>query len=293
MLSMFRTRTHPFVRASTHAIALLIVLLAWNSPQAQDEHSQLDDVSADVAQAIIKNSRGAPLPVEVFVGDFQERNGDVNLLGVSLANEFASTLTKYAGKGRQVIDRAQLTGISWSDLTDPNTWRCYGKRQGTPVVLEGTLEVQGDALTLSIRAQEFHAPSFNRQGQVLLTPKLKELASTNLPIPSQPTWVSRDHPADQGVEPRKPGANGVSYPACIYCPGAQYSPAGTIAKIEGTVLLDVIITADGFPGKITVVRGLACGTKCNGTKEPALLWNQLVANDRIRVADLSAQEEVK
>lgn len=257
---MSPAQSHPISRASARAVAILIFFLASGLAQARDQNSQLlDDVGADAAQAIVENSRGAPLPIDVFVGDFQEKNGNITLLGVRLADEFASTLTSYADKNFQVIDRDQLIGISLRDLTDPKTWLCYGKGRGTAVVIEGTLEAQGAALTLSVRAQESHASFFKRDIQVLLTPKLRDLGSTTLPIPSQRTWVSPDHPADPSVEPAKPGVNGISHPACIYCPPAQYSPAGTIAKIQGTVLLDVIITADGFPAKITLVRGLPCG----------------------------------
>jgi hypothetical protein len=50
---------------------------------------------------------------------------------------------------------------------------------------------------------------------------------------------------------------------------------------------------DHCPAPFSPSLGSVSTTKCSGAEEPALLWNQLVANDRIRVADLSAQEEVK
>lgn len=61
------------------------------------------------------------------------------------------------------------------------------------------------------------------------------------------------------MQPATPGRGGVGYPACIYCPAAQYSSAGTTGRVQGSVELDVVITADGHPAKITVLRGLPCG----------------------------------
>ena len=41
------------------------------------------------------------------------------------------------------------------------------------------------------------------------------------------------------------GVNGVGSPVCIYCPQPEYSDEARKAKYMGTVLLDVIVTADG------------------------------------------------
>jgi TonB family protein len=39
----------------------------------------------------------------------------------------------------------------------------------------------------------------------------------------------------------------------------NYCSLGAVGQIEGTVMLDVIITADGFPAKIAVRGGFPCG----------------------------------
>ena len=41
------------------------------------------------------------------------------------------------------------------------------------------------------------------------------------------------------------GVNGVGQPQCIYCPSPEYSDEARKAKYQGTVVLDVTITADG------------------------------------------------
>jgi hypothetical protein len=46
-----------------------------------------------------------------------------------------------------------------------------------------------------------------------------------------------------------PGKAGYSYPASVYCPQAQYSAAAVKAKIMGTLVLSVVIGADGDGAK--------------------------------------------
>ncbi|MFZ3214808.1 MAG: energy transducer TonB [Candidatus Acidiferrales bacterium] len=55
------------------------------------------------------------------------------------------------------------------------------------------------------------------------------------------------------------GTGGYGYPACIYCPQAQYSDEAVKAKYQGTVTLVAIITADGKATDIQVLKGLGLG----------------------------------
>lgn len=55
------------------------------------------------------------------------------------------------------------------------------------------------------------------------------------------------------------GTGGVGYPSCIYCPSPAYSEDARKAKWQGTVVLQVIITADGRATNIQVVKGPGLG----------------------------------
>jgi periplasmic protein TonB len=55
------------------------------------------------------------------------------------------------------------------------------------------------------------------------------------------------------------GTGGYGYPACVYCPQAQYSDEAVKAKYQGTVTLVAIITADGKATDIQVLKGLGLG----------------------------------
>jgi periplasmic protein TonB len=55
------------------------------------------------------------------------------------------------------------------------------------------------------------------------------------------------------------GTGGYGYPACLYCPQAQYSDEAVKAKYQGTVSIMAIITPDGRATDIQVVKGLGLG----------------------------------
>jgi periplasmic protein TonB len=55
------------------------------------------------------------------------------------------------------------------------------------------------------------------------------------------------------------GVNGVGQPVCIYCPEPEYSDEARKAKYQGTVLLEITVTADGRVMNPQVVRGPGLG----------------------------------
>ncbi len=55
------------------------------------------------------------------------------------------------------------------------------------------------------------------------------------------------------------GVNGVGSPVCIYCPQPEYSDEARKAKYQGTVLLDVTVTADGRVTNPVVIKGPGLG----------------------------------
>jgi TonB family protein len=57
----------------------------------------------------------------------------------------------------------------------------------------------------------------------------------------------------------RPGHDGVGYPQCAYCPTPQFSEEARKAKHQGSVILHVIITADGRVSEARVVKGLGLG----------------------------------
>lgn len=71
-------------------------------------------------------------------------------------------------------------------------------------------------------------------------------------------WV-KDEESRMKSLPASSGAQGYSFPSCVRCGPARYSDAAVKAKVQGTVLLNVVIGADGTAVKISVKWALPCG----------------------------------
>jgi|SRR5215813_409203 len=57
----------------------------------------------------------------------------------------------------------------------------------------------------------------------------------------------------------QPGVNGVTKPACLYCPLPDYADQARKDRVQGAVTVQAVITADGRAEHITVVKGLGSG----------------------------------
>ena len=55
------------------------------------------------------------------------------------------------------------------------------------------------------------------------------------------------------------GINGVSTPSCVYCPNPSYSDEARGDNIEGTVTLEIVVTAEGRTDQAVVKKGLGHG----------------------------------
>jgi len=54
---------------------------------------------------------------------------------------------------------------------------------------------------------------------------------------------------------------GVSAPRAIYDPDPEYSQEARAAKYQGTVILQIVVGADGLPRNIQIVRSLGLGLR--------------------------------
>jgi TonB family protein len=63
------------------------------------------------------------------------------------------------------------------------------------------------------------------------------------------------------------GVAGTTIPICIYCPNPSYTDKARTAKIQGSVVLQIVVTADGQAENISVVKGPGLGL---GLEESAI-----------------------
>ncbi len=62
-----------------------------------------------------------------------------------------------------------------------------------------------------------------------------------------------------GPAPATPGRNGISYPKCVQCPPPSYSQEALAEKISGTVMIQIVVRADGQAEIIKIVKSLGHG----------------------------------
>jgi TonB family protein len=61
----------------------------------------------------------------------------------------------------------------------------------------------------------------------------------------------------------RPGMAGVTVPACVYCPNPSFTDEARAAKFNGSVVLQVVVTADGRAENISVIRKAGYGLEQN------------------------------
>ena len=62
-----------------------------------------------------------------------------------------------------------------------------------------------------------------------------------------------------GGGPPNAGTRSTSFPTCLYCPNPVYPDEARKAKVQGSVLLRVVVTPDGRATNVTIVKGLGLG----------------------------------
>lgn len=67
------------------------------------------------------------------------------------------------------------------------------------------------------------------------------------------------------------GGAGYTNPQCIHCPEPQYSAAGLKARIQGTVVLDAVISPDGRAHEVHLIKALGYGLDMEAIKA-AYAW---------------------
>lgn len=79
------------------------------------------------------------------------------------------------------------------------------------------------------------------------------LSASFLAVPSSPQTKAGN------PQIARPGVNGVTVPACVYCPVPDYTDQARKAKLEGVVVIQAVVTVEGRAEHVSVVRGLGSG----------------------------------
>ena len=240
---------------------------------AQDA-TQIDPLAGKAATQIEKFAKKKNNDTVVLVVDFARQGRQPTELGVKLADEFADSL-RTSASGFTVVDRKayrdEITaeGITPDEVAGPDESRCVGFKLKADLIVRGTFEQNSNKLSLKVEvARPDGSKRFFKGGtQLPLTPEMQALPSTSpaatlkMPVPDRVLWVNPDHPPvsdGQAVSYKELAKRGYSYPRCASCSSATLSAQTHTVGFNATVVLMTQIDTNGFPTKITMVRGAPC-----------------------------------
>jgi Gram-negative bacterial TonB protein C-terminal len=119
----------------------------------------------------------------------------------------------------------------------------WARSVGANVFITGTFARPRDHIGISLQAFSTSDSRISLGEATGLLPVSDAITGLSAePMPSQKSGVPRA------------GTAGVSIPQCIYCPPPRYSGDARKAKVEGTVVLQVVVTSDGRATNIVIVK---------------------------------------
>jgi TonB family protein len=217
--------------------------------------------------------------LHIIVIDFSAPDNRSLPFGAYLAGEFWTALTKYSGPF-DMVDRKQLSEVVDSIHLRPvnefefSTSLDLAKMIGANCIVRGSYGEFNGALGVTIRADlipEVIRPGNDSMagfvnGKLSLTPDM----ASHLDEPLESLHPKGSIPAS--------GTAGMTAVRCLQCPQPVYSDAARTARLEGTVILSALITAEGRAASITVVKGMGMGLDEN-TIETVRIWKFAPALD--------------
>ena len=238
-------------RLHLRAARILILFAAGISVLSLPAAAQDPGIEA-LSDKLVKIIEKAPLHYNgsqiVVVMDFSESGGQVTPLGIWLADRIAESLTRRAG-GFQIFDRKKLRNAMEEQkqtslaLQEMESAARFGTALGANLVVLGSVSTKPDMNRLSVEV-------FRTSNQV-------KLGSGDWSVQNFKELKDRSEGSSRSQAYPKPGKDGTSYPACAYCPAPQYSQKARSKKVQGSVVLQVVITVEGRTDHISVIKSLS------------------------------------
>lgn len=258
-----RTRFCSPLRLCT-LILLTLVGASYSHSQETPSITLPDEEIRALASRIFQKAGKAdckPGSCIILVENFKLSSGLTSRLGMQLADALAKELAAQQ-TGIKIVDRSrfraylELERIPDTLLNNEKAIRWLGKQLGATAVLNGTTEVRGEAVR--VEASLFSCEKEKAGPPEQFSFSYSDLASALSPVDSFPKSLPPPEDASTPLVQRA-GVNGISSPNCEYCPNPDYTNPAREVKFNGTLLLEVTVSAEGRAIDARVVRGLPFG----------------------------------
>ncbi len=232
------------------------------------DQAHLDSLAALTAKKI----RGARLtekePKILVMDFFRNSPGTPSQLGTILADRFTESLLAYSS-GMQIFDRKVLHEFlpeNWTTLEDLKSYEiclAVARQLGATGAILGTLAENGSNIMLTLHLKGFGPTEkeeddfFAWRDRTVSFPMTEELRVALYQEGPNYSRKAEEIPEELGVF--MPGLPGVKQPQCMHCPDPGYSDAARAVKFQGTVVLSVLVTAEGQVSGIYVLKGAPFG----------------------------------
>ena len=224
---------------------LRILLLAIILPWAYTSRAQTSPTSTEIAISQLAARIADPLQkvhaTKVIFADLKGPEGQAHPVGRWLADQLTNSCNKdFPGLEIIVRPKNEEAATGMDEAADPEqafkTLEEWARRAGASVFVTGSFAKTADGIGISLRALPSSSSNPSRS--------LAE-AKGLIPVSDEITRLSPDPiPTPKDGIPHA-GVGGVDVPLCVYCPAPRYPGDARKAKVEGTVILLVVITPDG------------------------------------------------
>jgi len=214
--------------------------LAAQSPATGD--SAISQLAARLADPLQKAHA-----TKIIFANLEGPNGEVHPVGRWLADQLAAACSKdFPSLEIIVRPAAEAENTPEFQKDPPKSVEDWARRVGANVVVKGTYARYPDGLGISLTALTAAEPSDHLGEATGLIPITAEMTALSAePIPTQ-----------AGPAPHA-GVGGVGIPECVYCPAPGYTDKGRKDGVQGNVVLQVTVTAEGRATDISVKTSLS------------------------------------
>lgn len=248
------------------AATLILVLTSCVCSRAQAGSSPFlpEAQIRDVTDRILKNAGKANCKgrdCRIAIANFTFSSGLTSALGLELADRFAQSLGSQKN-AVPIIDRAQFRSyleqqrIPGELLNNQKGIQWLGRAVGATTILDGRMEASGSSIRVVARLLSCQKDKVGPEESFVFS---YDGPASDL-IPSQ-AFASQLSSTEAFSAPaiREVGKGGVGPPKCVYCPNPSYTDPARLAKLNGTAIIEVVVTAEGSAGAVRIVKGLPFG----------------------------------
>ena len=227
---------------NTPALFFCLLVVGFLAPAVVGREPKLDDIAKQLGKQMAKAKINS-----VVTTNFTTLDGGVSpegeILSAQLTDYWASHSEKFS-----IVERSKLDALlaeqklTLKDLDNSEILRKTGAALHVDALVTGTVTptFQGISLSVSVRR--------------IQDSKLQCQASKTFPQSEFAASIATRSTEDTALHPVLAGVNGVGTPQCEHCPQPNYSNELRKEKVQGTVLLSVVVTTDGHTTGIVVIK---------------------------------------